>query len=426
MNVGAALDELSIGEFPYLENVRAIQQGGITTRPGQTDYSIGLPGAVHSIRTLNNVATGKTVNIIGADKSLYVQPNMAGSPALPIDTAYSGDPLSLVRFRPDQSPEAWMYVSDQNKMRKVSVESSLKNIGIAPPLNPLDAEISSADYCVVSDFLTATGWSGSSITQGTTSIPASTTIQEILYDNGIDGFGCVVPSSTDNAWALAGSRMILTGANTNIVTIEEVHNPISASTIVGIQYDEGSSGLCCIVLGTVTTGLDRNSIVLITSEYVRVLSVSVGPDGLYSFRCSTASSHVVGESVVGQTSLRIYTPTPNSNGDAITQVGLFFDCTAPTISGEILTVEVDTGGSGYSVSDLLFITQAGAFGGSVTVTSVSGGAVTGVTLTAGGSGYSPAYGLPVTGGHRDGVFTTPVTALTFMVSRKSAAVCRQR
>jgi len=64
----------------------------------------------------------------------------------------------------------------------------------------------------------------------------------------------------------------------------------------------------------------------------------------------------------------------------------------------IETVAVATGGSGYVVGDLLNVQGGGnSIGGSVRVTSVSGGAVTGVALQTSGTGYSyPTVTSPAT------------------------------
>lgn len=62
------------------------------------------------------------------------------------------------------------------------------------------------------------------------------------------------------------------------------------------------------------------------------------------------------------------------------------------------TVTLGAGGAGYTVNDVLTVVQSGASGGTVTVTSVNAGVITGVSLTAPGSGYAVANGLAVTGG----------------------------
>ena len=60
-------------------------------------------------------------------------------------------------------------------------------------------------------------------------------------------------------------------------------------------------------------------------------------------------------------------------------------------------------GSGYLVNDVITVVQSGASGGAGTVTSVgSGGTITGISVTAAGTGYAIANNLPVTGGSGTG------------------------
>ncbi len=69
-----------------------------------------------------------------------------------------------------------------------------------------------------------------------------------------------------------------------------------------------------------------------------------------------------------------------------------------TVDFPITTVTLGTGGSGYSLNDILTIVQAGATGGSVRVTGVSGGVITSISLETAGSKYSVENGLATTGG----------------------------
>ncbi len=62
----------------------------------------------------------------------------------------------------------------------------------------------------------------------------------------------------------------------------------------------------------------------------------------------------------------------------------------------LATVAVNNGGSGYSMNDVLTIVQAGASGGTATVTGVTGDVVNAVTLGATGAGYIDANGLATT------------------------------
>lgn len=70
------------------------------------------------------------------------------------------------------------------------------------------------------------------------------------------------------------------------------------------------------------------------------------------------------------------------------------DCTVAL--GNVSTVTIANGGSGYTLNDVLTIVQSGASGCTLTATGVTAGAVTGVTLTTAGLSYSVANGLATT------------------------------
>lgn len=87
--------------------------------------------------------------------------------------------------------------------------------------------------------------------------------------------------------------------------------------------------------------------------------------------------------------------------------------TLGTAASSLFTVTANaTGGTGYVVGDVLTVVQGGASGGTVTVSAVSAGAVTGIAQqpVSIGTGYSVANGLATTGGSGSGALVD-VTAV---------------
>ena|GEM_PF-430558 len=70
--------------------------------------------------------------------------------------------------------------------------------------------------------------------------------------------------------------------------------------------------------------------------------------------------------------------------------------TATVTSGAVTSVAVNTGGSGYTSAPEVFITGVGT--GATATATVSGGAVTGITVTNGGSGYTSTPSVTFAGG----------------------------
>jgi hypothetical protein len=83
----------------------------------------------------------------------------------------------------------------------------------------------------------------------------------------------------------------------------------------------------------------------------------------------------------------------------------------PTVAatGQIASVAIAAGGSGYSQGDTLTIIQSGAIWGAVRVLTVSAGAVATVAVIRGGQGYAAASGLATTGGTGTGCTITIAT-----------------
>ena len=75
-------------------------------------------------------------------------------------------------------------------------------------------------------------------------------------------------------------------------------------------------------------------------------------------------------------------------------------------------IEPSASGLGYEVGDQLQVNQSGANSGLLGVTSVGlNGAITGLSIVEGGTGYSVAPGVMVTGGHGSGALVN-ITAIT--------------
>src|ERR1700685_3793740 len=158
------LDRMPPGGFPYLFNARVLQEGIIEGRPGYTQY-LQMADAPNSIRVLNDPAglyasIGYTY-IGGGGTKLY-----AGVPETYgiVDTGYSGLPLSLIPFRPDQSPESWMYVYDQNKQSKVRPDGVVRQIGVVPPSYAPVVDLGVPAWVQLVDGQSTTDWALAGVT----------------------------------------------------------------------------------------------------------------------------------------------------------------------------------------------------------------------------------------------------------------------
>jgi len=223
-------------------------------------------------------------------------------------------------FRPENSPEAWMYVYDRLRQRKVRPDQASRPIGLDPSPAPVMAEYWVPGSGDLHTGQSAAGWGpvGAAAAPSTQNrVSTACTISTILYNTGTNGWCVLSPSTPILSWAGERMKVILGGTENCIV--REIHAAISATTLAGISYDAGSTGLCTIVLTNSPIGLDRNSIIVVGGEATRVLSVTMTPDGsTYSARCVLTATHAAGVAVTGLISWYVYTQNTHSVGEAIT------------------------------------------------------------------------------------------------------------
>ena len=326
------IDRMPKESFPYLSNIRVRQEGILESRPGYSLYSAMLDEP-NSIRRLNDQtrvwAPDGYTSVGGGGTKLYVGPSTSYSP---IDTGYSGNPLSLIPFRPDQSPETWMYVFDSLKQVKVRPDGVIRSIGVAPPPSAPDIEYGVPASVSASDGQVVTGWAAAG-TAGSLGLTdrtnaSSPTVANILYNGGnlgvYTGWCCINPNlgtPPQSFWVGNRMKVILNygGSNQETVVVREVHPAISTTAIQAIQYDNSAPGMCSVVFTNYPVGLERNSLIELGVEIVRVLEVVYSPDGsMYSVRCFTDAPHIAGETVTGLMSWYCYTAITHAVNETIT------------------------------------------------------------------------------------------------------------
>jgi hypothetical protein len=319
------IDRMPDGAYPYLFNVRVLVEGRLDGRPGYTQF-LTMGDVPNSIRRLNDpskkYAPSGYIYVGGGGTNLYAGTE---SSYTSIDSGYSGNPLSLIPFRPEQSPESWMYVYDQNKMAKVRPDGKVQSQGVAPPPTAPAIEYGIPTGAIISDGQSTAGWSAT----GAASSPTQThrgaspmTIATIMYINGTTGWACIIPSDLNTQWMGNRMKVILNqgGGTEETIVVREILPAIPDTLIGSICYDDitANTGPCSLVLLQSPKGLARNSLLNLDGEFVRVEAVVLSPDGSsYSIRCTTANTHINGETVSGLLSWFAYTTNNHSVGESI-------------------------------------------------------------------------------------------------------------
>jgi hypothetical protein len=336
------IDLLTAGEMAVARNVRSYIGGTVQQRPGQvainaTPLTPTGNAAIHSIRRLNDDLSGAAnpyLRVVGAGTGLYAGTTFTGTELTAIATGFDSNPLTLIPYRPTQSPEPFMYVGNANKLGKVKDDRTYRNMGIAPPTgpptgpgsSPIPALSSFQSTTVETGIVTAVSWvAGPGLFAVTNTVGFPTdTITAALYDAGSTGWACIGIASPGDSRLYQVGAMVTMDSNTEVVIIDSVFTSIKSTTIAAITYDSGSTGLCTIQLAShKRKALVPNVLIRLnngggTDEYVRVLSVNFGSDDIPSLRCSTVNTHTAAETVTGLTSFRAFFANSHAAASTLT------------------------------------------------------------------------------------------------------------
>lgn len=131
IDLTSPLNRMPNGHAAVAENVRAYIEGGFTLRNGLSTATITVDSSVNTIQRLNDTTPAGPVQgyctIIATDSgTLYVNPASLS----PVVTGQSGNPVSIVPFRPNTSVQPWGYVGDNAPYPNVTVDSSFQCTGM--------------------------------------------------------------------------------------------------------------------------------------------------------------------------------------------------------------------------------------------------------------------------------------------------------
>lgn len=352
INLRYPVDKQPDGYLPYLLNLRSLTESTLQPRNGtKLVGSTGSGVEISALRRLNNLISGEYTRIMVSGGHLY-----SGTGAFTSrDTGYTGN-SALVPFRPDQSPEPWMYVADATRMRKVRTDGTNYQMGVTPPLAPPVTGFGVPAYNVVEAFEAIGAWTPTG-TAGAISTPIriNTVINNILYDSGTTGWAVIHPNQADSNLQ---PGMFITVAAAERIKVHDVFQPITTSTVAAISYDVGTTGLCCVQLAGPSSGLVPNCMVQIGSEQVRVRSVTLSASGIPSFRCNASATHAAGDTVLGLVSFRAYTVGTRAVGNTLVKTA--FQSTVAAGIGVLsapsaINLNVITGGLPLSPEDYIHI-----------------------------------------------------------------------
>lgn len=351
MVISLAGDLMPKGKFHFLQNIRIFEEGVLESRPMLSSF-LDLQTAVAKptlIKKIINKANGDFLFIVATNTGELFTGKISPLPMK--DAGYSNKPPFIIDFRPEQSVEAYAYIADENKFKKISVSDILSDVGIIAPTLPVLYQIGKPERKIIDAIGVGSDVAWNNLT-GSAIAPVidsrvDTVVDAFLQDDILPGFVTIVPDVMQPNLQ-AGSILTINGADQ--IVVEEVLPSsvnIGIATISNIKYDVGATGLCTIVLSVSNTTIKQNSILLLNGvEYVRVIDVTLGDNNILSIRTETAGTFVAGNSVSGVPAFRFFSNNAYGAGNTIKNDAIKVSITADGISSATRVFNVDLTNTG--------------------------------------------------------------------------------
>lgn len=338
---------------------------------------------ITDIRAYSTLETDNLPRILVRDSSnrVFIDSGQVGT------LSGSSQGACMIPYRPNASPQAWMYVAAAEDYKKYSAPDIItqgvieQEVGIeeqqdAPTACPNDFEYT--DYVGP-----AAGWAAGGTASGLADTVRYTgTAGAVLADpaeEGVLNTKASVQVSTIEGLQIGMAVHFSTGEDSAVTEIYPEINAGVPLSIESVYYFSGTTGECVIVPtqspvstafqveGTVPSpyatsplaSLVRGSIVELSggsgTEFVFVLSVSVGPDGTICFEADTTLGFVAGDSITGVPAACFQGVGPAASGATI----VTGDITYLQTGAGVGTVSTPLGTSPFNVisADGLSVTQ---------------------------------------------------------------------
>lgn len=381
-------DQIGPTKYPLAINVRGYASKEIRTRPGWAKQFVtgATNGPVTDMRAFATLQTFDAPRILtrNVDDTIWLDTGVqVGSMTL---AGYSGG-ASLIPFRPNESPQPWMYIANGNDYQKFSAPNSLnavtqQKVGIAEPqLQPEAIPVPTGVNAGLNLVSMYVSHGNPTLTQGGTAGATSSgarisdTVVASFQDPNATTLGTIFsgepfPMTLQVGSAVAYSRYMFVevgGTNTQVV---DVFPPfIGSITIQSIYYFIGTAGRCIIVPNapaepeegsiygvSFLSGIRRGALIKVGTEVCYVLSVTFGPDNSIAIETSTVNPHTVLDALTGVPAISVYLSNGNYATQAITSPFDAFAVTAGvgTVSGTPLFNFVNSG-AGFQKEDYLHL-----------------------------------------------------------------------
>lgn len=339
-------------EFPYAQNIRRYKDNSVQTRPGYTLQFITAGVPITDFRAYSALETDNLPRYLvrNGSNQIYLDTGT-------LVTTLSGSSLGafFIPYRPQQSPQSWMYIGAQQDYIKISAPDSddvvtVHKVGIAEQQDPPEACPEPFNFYEFS--AAAADWNnGGNAGAPSDQVRLADTLGSVLEDpasGAVKRCSCVVTATEQYQM---GMTVEVDGSITAVV--QDVLPPVNAGTNITVEsifYYAGTSGRCVIVptqqaanpsVPTITnnipiassiysdsvlSSLRRGAVINLDNgaadEDLFILSVTVGPNGAVCFEVETVATYAAGNSIIGLPAISLSGVTSANTGDTIEAVAV--------------------------------------------------------------------------------------------------------
>lgn len=356
MKTNSVPDSLPPNKYPYAQNIRAVNDSSVRTRPGLVQL-FPTTGGITDIRSYSALKTDNLPRLLtrNANDSIWLgKPSVTSANVGSLAGSGLSNGASMIPFRPAQSPNPWMYIANGSDYQKFSAPGvadavTQQKVGIAEPQSAPDAYIGAPSFGAPAIVSLSTPTAGAYTQGGTAGAPGTSaritdTVGLVLADpivpltsNSISSFK--VGSSSQYH---RGTWITINGVSEYVLDVFAAYP--TAINIAAIFYFSGSAGRCIIVPSALGVGpsisdqsvytqnllssLRRGALIQFnTSELCYVRSVTEGPNGTICIETSTVGTITNANNFTIYPAVQVLGPVPVA-GQAIT---------APDITSTVTT-----------------------------------------------------------------------------------------
>ena len=318
-------DALPPTKFASAKNIRATPTQSIQTRPG---YSLLFSTGGLSVTDVKNYDTVSpsafAIRFLARDANNQIWLDN-GTLVATLNNANPTFGVTMLAFRPSESPQSWMYVGSPDDYQKLSAPDpttglvTAYKVGIAEPQMEVEAAPGDITFqaTVLASFVAGGTAGGLTLLNRSTDTALAVVADPALSTRSSVQVGALVQYQVGEQVTFVNSGVSYP------VAVQDVLPPLPATTINAIYYNSGTTGKCTIVptqgsygdTGSNLVGsLRRGALIQIGSEICFIYNSTTGPNGAVCFETSTAGSYAPGTAIVGVSTIVV---EPNGNPGTI-------------------------------------------------------------------------------------------------------------